>query len=150
VQVGTWRKALGVSVTTEGTSRLRSDHTREPWAVEARRKGAAKAGDPERREKIAAAKRGKTRAAQVRDAVGAANRGRPLSPETRRKMSAAHKARGTLVPGTRLWTAEEDELVRTLPPAEAARRTGRTPHAVTDRRRLLGVPDGRRRSSGRY
>jgi hypothetical protein len=60
-------------------------------------------------------------------------------------MSAAHKARGTLVPGTRLWTAEEDELVRTLPRGEAARRTGRTPQAVTDRRRLLGLPDGRRR-----
>ena len=35
-------------------------------------------------------------------------------------MSEAHKARGTLVPGTRLWTAEEDELVRTLPAKEVA------------------------------
>ena len=50
------------------------------------------------------------------------NKGKPLSAETRRKMSVAHKARGTLVPGTRLWTAEEDELVRTLPRGEAAGR----------------------------
>jgi hypothetical protein len=143
--VWAWRKALGVGATTEGTSRLWSDYTREPWAVRARKKGAAKAGDPERREKIAAAKRGKPRPAHVGQAVGAAQRGWPLSAETRRKMSAAHKARGTLVPGTRLWTAAEDELVRTLPRGEAARRTGRTPQAVTDRRRKLGLPDGRRR-----
>jgi hypothetical protein len=143
--VWAWRKALGVGATTEGTSRLRSDYTREPWAVKARRKGTAKARDLERREKIAAAKRGKPRPPHVREAIGAAQRGRPLSEETRRKMSAAHKARGTLVPGTRLWTPEEDELVRTLPRGEAARRTGRTPQAVTDRRRLLGLPDGRRR-----
>jgi len=36
-----WKKALGVPVTTEGTSRLRSDYTREPWAVKARRKAVA-------------------------------------------------------------------------------------------------------------
>jgi hypothetical protein len=75
----------------------------------------------------------------------AAHKGKPLGEEVQRKMSAARKARGTLVPGTRLWTAEEDELVRTLPRGEAARRTGRTLAAVTDRRRLLGLPDGRRR-----
>jgi hypothetical protein len=60
-------------------------------------------------------------------------------------MSEAHKRRGTLVPGTRLWTPEEDELVRTLPRNEAAWRTGRTLQAVTDRRRRLGLPDGRHR-----
>jgi hypothetical protein len=73
------------------------------------------------------------------------HKGKPLSAETRRKMSAAHKRRGTLVPGTRLWMPEEDELVRTLPRGEAARRTGRTPQAVSDRRQVLGLPDGRRR-----
>ena len=60
-------------------------------------------------------------------------------------MSAAHRARGTLVPGTRLWTAEEDDLVQTLPAKEAAERTGRTLEAVYSRRSELGVPDGRRR-----
>jgi hypothetical protein len=40
------------------------------------------------------------------------------------------------------WTPEEDELVRTLPPAGAARRTGRTLLAVYVRCNELGVPDG--------
>jgi hypothetical protein len=60
-------------------------------------------------------------------------------------MSAAPRRRGTLVPGTRVWTPEEDELVRTLPRNEAARRTGRTRGAVSKRRAALGLPDGRRR-----
>jgi hypothetical protein len=97
-----------------------------------------------RTQKIAAAKRGRPRPAPVREAIGAAQRGRPLSEETRRKMSAAHKARGTLVPGTRLWTPKEDQLVRTLPRGEAARRTGTTA-AVVKGQRLLGLPGGRRR-----
>jgi hypothetical protein len=37
------------------------------------------------------------------------------------------------------WTPAEDELARTLPPAEAAARTGRTLPAVYQRRHLLGV-----------
>ena len=37
------------------------------------------------------------------------------------------------------WTPAEDELVRTLPPAEAAERTGRTLPAVYQRRHHLGV-----------
>lgn len=44
----------------------------------------------------------------------------------------------------RRWTAEEDALVRALPPAEAARRTGRTSWAVALRRRKLRLPDGRK------
>jgi hypothetical protein len=43
------------------------------------------------------------------------------------------------------WTAEEEELLRTLPPAEAARRTGRTLHAVYVRRYRLGISTPRRR-----
>jgi hypothetical protein len=34
-------------------------------------------------------------------------------------LSETHRQRGTLVPGTNFWTAEEDELVRTLPTQEA-------------------------------
>lgn len=41
------------------------------------------------------------------------------------------------------WSKKEDRLVRTLPPAEAAQRIGRTLTAVYDRRSLLKVPDGR-------
>ena len=40
---------------------------------------------------------------------------------------------------SRPWTAEEEELVRTLPPAEAARRTGRSLEAVYVRRYRLGI-----------
>jgi hypothetical protein len=45
----------------------------------------------------------------------------------------------------RPWKPAEDQLVRTLPGAEAAARAGRTLQAVRDRRRNLGLPDGRRR-----
>jgi hypothetical protein len=39
----------------------------------------------------------------------------------------------------RPWTPEENQLVRTLPPSEVARRTGRSYLAVYMRRRELGV-----------
>jgi hypothetical protein len=40
------------------------------------------------------------------------------------------------------WTAAEDRLVRALPPAQAAARTGRTMDAVYGRRRHLGLTGG--------
>ncbi len=43
--------------------------------------------------------------------------------------------------GGRAWTPGEDDLVRTLPPAEVARRTGRSLLAVYVRRDELGLPD---------
>jgi hypothetical protein len=43
------------------------------------------------------------------------------------------------------WTAGQDELVKALPPAEAAARTGRSLRAVYSRRHALGLTDGRRR-----
>jgi hypothetical protein len=46
-------------------------------------------------------------------------------------------------PRKRPWTPEEEALVRALPAAEVAARTGRTLPAVLSRRHLLGV--GRRR-----
>ena len=46
------------------------------------------------------------------------------------------------------WTAEEDALVRSLPPAEAAARTGRSKDAVYTRRHQLGVTGRRRRGEG--
>jgi hypothetical protein len=103
--VSKWRKSLGVGLTNEGTHRLRSAYTDEPWAVEARAKAHAKTGDPERCAKISAAKRGKPR---------------PTPPGW--------------VPNGTAWTAEADEWVQTLPPKEAARRTCRTLAAVYRRR----------------
>ena len=64
-------------------------------------------------------------------------------------MGETHRRRGTLVPGTVVWREREDALVRSLPAAEAARRTGRTLGAVWHRRRVLGLPDGRRKGSRR-
>src|SRR5262249_43538280 len=46
------------------------------------------------------------------------------------------------------WSAEQDELLRTLPPDGPARRTGRRRHAVSARRRELRVPDGRAGGKG--
>ena len=46
--------------------------------------------------------------------------------------------------GRRHWTPGDDALVRALPPAEAARRTGRTVAAVYERRRGLGLAPARR------
>jgi hypothetical protein len=39
-------------------------------------------------------------------------------------VASAPRQRGTLVPGTIPWSPVEDELVRTLPAEEVARRTG--------------------------
>jgi hypothetical protein len=146
--VTVWKKELGVLVTIEGTSKLRSAHFHEPWAREAQKKAWAKARDAGRREKIAAARRGKPRPAHVIEAMRKANLGKQLSPETRRKMSEAHKRRGAWPPAAgRPWKAEEDELVRTLRIADVVKRTGRTESAVKNRRVKLGVPDGRTKAA---
>jgi hypothetical protein len=147
--VGKWRKALGVGRVTEGTSKRLSDHAREPAVVAGLRKAQAKSGDPARRAKLSAALRGRKMDRRVVEALAAQRRGTRHQEESRRKMSETHRRRGTLVPGTVVWTKAEDRLVRSLPAAEAARRTGRTLVAVWQRRRVLGVPDGRRKESKR-
>lgn len=102
-------------------------------------------GGLERRRKIAEVKRGKPRPPHVREAMLKASLGRHPSEESRRKMSEAHRQRGTLVPGTIPWTKEEVELVRTLAPEEAARRTERSLSGVYKRRRKPRVSDGEAR-----
>ena len=143
--VWAWRRALGVGATTEGTSKLRSDYAREPAVVAGLKKAQAKSGDLARRAKLSAAMRGKKMDRRVVEALAAQRRGTRHTEESRRKMSETHRRRGTLVPGTVVWTEREDALVRSLPAAEAARKTGRTLGAVWSRRRVLGLPDGRRR-----
>lgn len=141
--VGLWRRALGVGPSNEGTRRLRHDYFEEPPALAGRRKSVETAGDPARRAKIGAARRGKRQPPHVGAAVAAAHRGKTASAETRRKMSETHRQRSTQPPsGGRPWTAEEDALLRSLPPAEVVRRTGRTPRAVYARRRVLGIQTG--------
>ena len=139
-----WRRALGVDAITEGTSRLHSEHIAE-FGDAMRQEGVKKARDPERRRKISESMRGKPRPQHVLDAAHAARRGSHHTEEARRKISEASRRRGAIVPGTIPWTAEEDELVRTLPAEEVARRTGRSLIAVYTRRNRLKVPDGRRR-----
>jgi hypothetical protein len=140
-----WRKALDATRVNEGTHRLKHDYALEPAITAARAKAWTKAGNPERRRKIAAAMTGRAMLPHVREALRAANLGRPLTEEHRRKMSATHKRRGSKPPGGPLWKRSEDKLVRALPPQEVARRTGRTLSAVWARRRALGLPDGRTR-----
>jgi hypothetical protein len=140
--VRVWRKALGEGAVTEGTRRLKRDNALEPGTAAARAKAVGKARDPERRRKIAEAARGRPKPSHVVEAVRKGRTG------TRERMSVTHQARGTLVPGTRVWTSEEDDAVRSLPPKEAARRTGRTLGVIYARRRALGAAgvEGGRRS----
>jgi hypothetical protein len=139
---------LGVARETEGTYRLQREYALEPAITAASERAHAKSRDAQRdrprRQKIAAARRGKPRPRLVVEAMAAAKRGKPLSAATRRKMSEAHKRRATRPPKAgRPWTAQEDEAVRALPAKEAARRTGRPLCSVYTRRRQLKVPDGR-------
>jgi hypothetical protein len=145
-----WRKALGVCAVTEGTVRLKHDHALAPGITAGRAKAHAMSRDPEtgaaRREKIAAAKRGKPRPAQVIEAMRKGCTGKPHDEEARRTMSEAQRRRGARPPKAgRSWTEAEDALVVRLPASQAAERTGRTLRAVYDRRRELQLPDGRRR-----
>jgi hypothetical protein len=148
--VWTWRRALGVGATTPGTSRLRRAQALGPAGTAALAKAQAKARDPERRARIAAARRGKARPRHVIEAMRAANLGRKHTEQTRRRMSEAHLRRGTRPPKAgRPWTAAEDALLTAgLAAAEVAARTGRTLGAVYQRRGVLRLPDGRRKGEG--
>jgi hypothetical protein len=69
------------------------------------------------------------------------------SAATRPKMSATHKRRRTRPPWlNKPW---EDQLCRTLPPAEAVKQMGRTTEAACLQRRDLGLLDGRSRKEPR-
>jgi len=140
-----WRRALGVDRNTEGTRRLFSENSQtNPAVIEGLAKAHSKAKDPERRAKIAAAQRGKPRPKSAMQGAWKANRGRKHTAEARAKMSAAQRRRGARPPKAgRAWTAEEDALVRSLPASEVVSRTGRTLQAVYDRRRILGLNEGR-------
>jgi hypothetical protein len=72
--------------------------------------------------------------------------GEGLSAEDRRAWLAYHARRQPHGPKSRRpWTPEEDDLVRSLPAAEVARRTRRTYRAVYDRRIALGLTGGGRK-----
>lgn len=142
------RKALDVPRVTAGWSNRNREIEQMPAVKAGRRKAWAKARDPERRRKIAEARAGKPRSAELAATMRRHMLGRRLPESTRAKMSDAHRKRGTrpswLNPE---WSAHEDEFVRTLPAQAAAARTGRTLAAVYSRRNVLQVADGRNRSS---
>ena len=73
-------------------------------------------------------------------------RGAKHTAAARAKMraAAARRLAGGRVPNGRAWAPDEDELVRTRPAPEVARRTGHPVSSVYKRRRKLRVPDGRR------
>jgi hypothetical protein len=144
-----WRKALGVEARTEGTRAIMRDYAKEPRMDAIRTRAWAKARDPERCAKIAAAMRGRSPAPHLLKALHAGNRGRRHSEETRRKMSETHRRLGTRPPHGRKWLPEEDALLRTLSPSEVVIRTGRSMASIIKRRRVLQLPDGRRRENKR-
>lgn len=128
----------------EGTHRLQREYGKEPFFKRARRKAWSKARDPVRREKIAAARRGKKRPAEVVQKMAAAKLGKKHSRKTRRKMSESHKKQWLSGPlAERRWTGQEDAWLRSLRIAEVVERTGRTRIAVMSRRHDLGLPDAR-------
>jgi hypothetical protein len=90
-----WRRALGVPRWNEGDLRLKVAIGKSPGMKPALDAMHAKARDPVRRAKIAAAKRGVPRPPHVVEGMRQRMLGKKLSKTTRAKMSAAHKARGT-------------------------------------------------------
>jgi hypothetical protein len=137
--VNKWRRALGVPKLTEGDRLVRAEAERSPGDRKALRAMWAKARDPERCRKIAEAHRGRPKPPHVNEAVRRANLGRRRSAAERRRMSQMMKRLGRRPPVGELWKPSQDRLVRTLPPAVAARRTGRTLRAVYHRRCELGI-----------
>jgi hypothetical protein len=146
VTVAKWQRLLGVPQTNPGTLRLRREYAREPGVRGGLLKAQAKAQDPVRCAKIAAASRGKPRPPGVMEALHKGNRGRKAGEQTRRRMSEAHRKRGTRPPAAgRAWEPWEDALLGVVSDAEVARRTGRTVWAAYRRRRRLNVcPSGDR------
>ncbi len=74
----------------------------------------------------------------IDQALRVGSRGLPGHDTLVRLLNRRRRGRRPRQPG-RPWTPAEDRLVRTLPPAEAAARTGRTLRAVYQRRRTLGI-----------
>jgi hypothetical protein len=139
-----WRKALGVPERNEGTRRLWEANAAAGSFWPGVKAGTAKAADPLRRAKLAAAHRGKRHSRQAVEKTRRANLGHKKSAAARRKMSDAWNRRrmGQRKPAGGYWKAWEDALVRTVSISEAMRWTGRTRSAVQWRRRVLRTKCG--------
>jgi hypothetical protein len=74
------------------------------------------------------------------EAMRTGTTGRPHDEEARRKTSEAQRRRSAWPPAAgKPWEPWEDALLGTMPDAEVAAKTDRTPRAVYDRRRQLGI-----------
>jgi len=129
-----FRKALVVKPDDiEGLHRLRAAHGAAPWFKRAQRKAWTKASDPERREKIAAAKRGKPRSPATIAKMRKAATGRKHTAATRAKMRRSARCR-----------RGEDHGADPLRSAIAA------PHSQAVRRAKVSWPGGpARRETGK-
>lgn len=138
-----WRRALGVPKMTPGSVRLFRERM-VPRLDDMR--ALVDYADQQRNAKIAESRRGVPRPQHVREALRRASIGRPMSDQQRRQIGERNLRLGIRPPKAgRPWTAQEDELLRTLSAAEVARRTGRTLTAVYSRRHDLKLPDRRRK-----
>jgi hypothetical protein len=150
--VSDWRKALGVRSTNDGTFRLRSANTREPMARLALARATAKANNSERRRKQSEAQKGRKRPRHVIEAMRKGRKGKPQPPHVGQIIAARNrklKAMGK-VPFGRIWTTEDDGIVREHPGTVAAQMLGRSLNSVYSRRLKLGLPDGRATNGGKH
>jgi hypothetical protein len=135
--VSVWRKALDVGRATEGSSRLWQQNAERVMTEEVRRRAVAAANTPEANaKKSATRRRGKPMLPGAREAFRRHREG-PRTPEHRRRIGEALRRIGHRPPdGARLWTAEEEALLGTMPDVEVARRVGRTVRARRGVRRI--------------
>jgi hypothetical protein len=146
-----WRKALGVERMTPGSARLQrmnADAGAEvlrgvelPPEARERRSRTALEMDLARHTRPCPSPGGAEPWTEAEaKALGSASDGylAALSGRSRAAVRSARRRRGMRSPDQRRpWTKEEDAVVRTLPPAEAALQTGRTANAVYRRRVVL-------------
>lgn len=136
--VSRWRRALGIRYTNSGTYKLREGYTHAKWFKHCRRKGVARAQDPEVKKQRADSYRGRN---LPRSHVNAIRRAKSnISAETRAKISTNQKERFKHVAlNGKIFTPEEDAIIRTHSAAEAIKLTGRTAMSIYSRRRVLGI-----------
>jgi hypothetical protein len=141
------RKALDVPQVNPGTLTRMRELTNLPAFKAMQLKAWSKARDPERRRKIAEARRGVKRSPVTVEKIAASLRGKRRSTAAKQKHSETNRARGIRPPWLQpAWSEAEYEMLRTLPAVKVAKRTGRTLSAVYSQRSILGLPDARRRS----
>src|SRR6266446_8268051 len=122
--VQTWRKALGVTENTPGTSHYRK-WSMAHGAARLKKRLTARAKDP---------------TARVKTPRINHERAHPLISPTLSELLKARMARnGHPDPELRLWTPQEDKLLGTAPDLQVAQMIGRSAAAVTYRRHSLGI-----------